>query len=165
MRGNQACPQRVPRVGRVVRDNGRMPLEKPVAVTAATPDLVSAPEAVLDVVCLCAAWCGTCREYEPTFEALRRAMPGHRYRWIDIEDEADAIGDIDVETFPTLMLAHAGRLLFAGPVLPRLGDAQRLLQVQCEAAAAGGALVAATSGLPADQFDAFSALARQVAEG
>lgn len=128
------------------------------------PVPVSAPEAVLDVVCLCAAWCGTCREYEATFEALQQAMPGHRYRWIDIEDEADAIGDIDVETFPTLMLAHAGRLLFAGPVLPRLGDAQRLLQVQAEVASAGGALAPATSGLPADQFEAFAALARQVAD-
>ena len=122
------------------------------------PVPVSAPEAVLDVVCLCAAWCGTCREYEATFEALQQAMPGHRYRWIDIEDEADAIGDIDVETFPTLML------LFAGPVLPRLGDAQRLLQVQAEVASAGGALAPATSGLPADQFEAFAALARQVAD-
>lgn len=138
-----------------------MSLEKPVAV----PALALAPEAVLDVVCLCADWCGTCREYEATFEALQQANPGHRYRWIDIEDEADAIGDIDVETFPTLMLAHAGRLLFAGPVLPRLGDAQRLLEVQCEVAATGGALAAPTSGLPADQFEAFVSLARQVAEG
>jgi thioredoxin 1 len=142
--------------GHVLRDNAAMSLEMPVPV--------SAPEAVLDVVCLCAAWCGTCREYEATFAALQQAMPGHRYRWIDIEDEADAIGDIDVETFPTLMLAHAGRLLFAGPVLPRLGDAQRLLQVQGEVASAGGALAPATSGLPADQFEAFAALARQVAE-
>ena len=122
-------------------------------------------DATLDVICLCADWCGTCREYEATFEALQQANPGHRYRWIDIEDEADAIGDIDVETFPTLMLAHAGRLLFAGPVLPRLGDAQRLLEVQCAAAAAGAALVPATSGLPAGQFEAFAALAQQVAEG
>ena len=124
---------------------------------------LSAENVVLDVVCLCAAWCGTCREYEATFEALQQSHPGHRYRWVDIEDEADAIGDIDVETFPTLMLAHAGRLLFAGPVLPRLGDAQRLLEVQREVAMAGGALAAATSGLPADQFEAFSLLARQVA--
>jgi thiol-disulfide isomerase/thioredoxin len=144
-----------------------MPLEKPAVVSAvpAVSPAPSSPETVLDVVCLCADWCGTCREYEATFEALQQSMPGHRYRWIDIEDEADAIGDIDVETFPTLMLAHAGRLLFAGPVLPRLGDAQRLLEVQCEVAAAGGALAAQTSGLPADQFDAFAALARQVAEG
>lgn len=140
-----------------------MPLDKPVAETDVTPAPAPVPQAVLDVVCLCADWCGTCREYEATFEALKEALPGHRYRWIDIEDEADAIGDIDVETFPTLMLAHAGRLLFAGPVLPRLGDAQRLLQVQCEVVASGGALAAATSGLPADQFAAFSALASQLA--
>ncbi len=141
-----------------------MPLDKPVAETdVTTPAPASVPQAVLDVVCLCADWCGTCREYAATFEALQQAMPGHRYRWIDIEDEADAIGDIDVETFPTLMLAHAGRLLFAGPVLPRLGDAQRLLEVQCEVAASGGALAVATSGLTADQFAAFSALASQLA--
>ena len=140
-------------------------MEKPVAVTNVTPAPARAPEPVLDVVCLCADWCGTCREYGATFEALQQANPGHRYRWIDIEDEADAIGDIDVETFPTLMLAHAGRLLFAGPVLPRLGDAQRLLQVQRDVAAAGGGLAAATSGLSGDQFEAFGALARQVAAG
>ena len=135
--------------------------QKPAAVSVSPP----ASDVVLDVVCLCAAWCGTCREYEATFKALQQAHPRHRYRWIDIEDEADAIGDIDVETFPTLMLAHAGRLLFAGPVLPRLGDAQRLLEVQQEVARAGGTLAVATSGLPADQHEAFSLLARQVAVG
>ena len=140
-------------------DNLAMPHPKPVPIAA--PE--AGPAVALDVVCLCAAWCGTCREYEATFAALREANPGHRYRWIDIEDEADAIGDIDVETFPTLMLAHAGRLLFAGPVLPRLGDAQRLLAVQAQVAAAGGALKQAGSGLPADQFEAFGRLAASVA--
>ncbi len=98
---------------------------------AAVPSLADDGLA-LDIVCLCADWCGTCREYEATFAELQRALPGHRYRWIDIEDEADLVGDIDVETFPTLMLAHAGRVLFAGPVLPRLGDAQRLVAVCIE---------------------------------
>lgn len=93
-----------------------------------SPSLVPA----LDVVCLCADWCGTCREYAHVFEALQQALPAHHYRWIDIEDEADALGDIDIETFPTLLVAHAGRVLFAGPVLPRLGDALRLIEVQTE---------------------------------
>ena len=26
---------------------------------------------ILDIVCLCAAWCGTCREYEATFAQLQ----------------------------------------------------------------------------------------------
>ena len=117
----------------------------------------------LDVVCLCADWCGTCREYEAVFDELKQAQPQHRYRWIDIEDEADLAGDVDVETFPTLMLVHDGRVLFAGPVLPRLGDVQRLLDVQAERVAAGEAapdLIAA--GLPPDQAEAFMALARQL---
>ena len=124
--------------------------------------------AILDIVCLCAAWCGTCREYQATFEALQAAAPGHRYRWIDIEDEADLVGEVDVETFPTLLLACEGHVLFGGPVLPRLNDAQRLVAVhQAQAQAVldaadgegrwpdGGAL-----GLPQDQVEAFTTLAR-----
>lgn len=83
----------------------------------------------LDIVCLCADWCGTCREYAQVFEALQQALPAHRYRWIDIEDEADALGDIDVETFPTLVIGgRDGAVRFAGPVLPQPGQIARLLQ-------------------------------------
>ena len=120
---------------------------------------------MLDIVCLCAAWCGTCRDYEATFAALQSALPGHRYRWIDIEDEADLAGDIDVETFPTLMLAHRGRVLFAGPVLPRLGDAQRLVEVQLQAVATAPDRVrsAGPANLPVDQAQAYAELAARLA--
>jgi thiol-disulfide isomerase/thioredoxin len=117
----------------------------------------------LDVVCLCADWCGTCREYEAVFDALRQAHPQHRYRWIDIEDEAELAGDVDVETFPTLMLAHGGQVLFAGPVLPRQGDAQRLVEVHSAQVVNGHQapdLMAA--GLSADQVLAFTELARKL---
>jgi len=127
--------------------------------------LFAATAPVLDIVCLCAAWCGTCRDYEATFAALQSALPGHRYRWIDIEDEADLAGDIDVETFPTLMLAHRGRVLFAGPVLPRLGDAQRLVEVQLQAVAAApdrGRSVGPAN-LPVDQAQAYAELAARLA--
>lgn len=115
----------------------------------------SAPvnDASLDVVCLCAAWCGTCGEYEAVFKALQAAVPGHRYRWIDIEDESELVGDIDVETFPTLMVARQGQVLFAGPVLPRLADAQRLLAATGEQPGPSG------SGLAPDQQSAFQVLA------
>jgi thioredoxin 1 len=116
----------------------------------------------LDVVCLCAEWCGTCREYRATFAELQGSVPGHSYRWIDIEDEAELVGDIDVETFPTLMVAHQGHVLFAGPVLPRLGDAQRLLAVQGARAAAGAQPRLDSLGLPLDQAEAYQALARQL---
>ena len=124
-----------------------------MSLLSASPLPAAVP--VLDVVCLCAAWCGTCGEYEALFKALQASLPGHRYRWIDIEDESDLVGDIDVETFPTLLVARQGQVLFAGPVLPRLVDAQRLI----EALLANSASQAALS-MPADQLQAYEALAR-----
>lgn len=117
---------------------------------------------ILDVVCLCAAWCGTCREYEATFAQLQQALPQHRYRWIDIEDEADFVGDVDVETFPTLLVAWQGQVMFAGPVLPRLGDAQRLIEVQQHQAERGLVPGASLLNLPGDQLEAFEVLASKM---
>ena len=125
------------------------------------------PSPVIDVVCLCADWCGTCQEYKAAFAALEAGAPAHRYRWIDIEDEADLVGDVDVETFPTLMVAWQGRVLFAGPVLPGLPAAERLLAAQAERVAAWAAQgvepVQGPLGLPDDQVVAFAALAAQLA--
>ena len=59
----------------------------------------------------------------------RPARPTLAFRWLDIEDEADALGDIDVETFPTLVIGgRDGAVRFAGPVLPQPGQIARLLQ-------------------------------------
>ena len=81
------------------------------------------------VVCLCADWCGTCREFAPGFAQAALARPELVFRWIDIEDEADAIGDLDIETFPTLVIGgRDSRVRFAGPVLPQAGQIGRLLQ-------------------------------------
>ncbi len=45
-----------------------------------------------------------------------------RARWIDIEDEAELVGDYDVETFPTLVIADARGVRFAGPLTPEVED-------------------------------------------
>ncbi len=81
------------------------------------------------VLCLCAQWCGTCREYRAVFEAVAIAHAHLAFRWVDIEDEADALGDVDVETFPTLVIGSAsGAIMFAGPVLPQASQMERLIQ-------------------------------------
>jgi thiol-disulfide isomerase/thioredoxin len=81
------------------------------------------------VICLCAAWCGTCREFQPGFERAGRAHPRAVFRWIDIEDEADALGDADIDTFPTLVIGGPdARVRFAGPVPPQPAQIARLLQ-------------------------------------
>ena len=78
-------------------------------------------------VCLCAAWCGTCGIYRPLFDELARAHPDVRFEWVDIEDESDIAGDLDVETFPTLLIADGERALFLGPLLPQAPVLARLL--------------------------------------
>ena len=89
-------------------------------------------------VCLCAAWCGTCGIYRPLFDELARAHPDVRFEWVDSEDESDIAGDLDVETFPTLLIADGERALFLGPLLPQAPVLARLL-ASLQAAAPGSA--------------------------
>lgn len=78
-------------------------------------------------VCLCAGWCGTCRDYRPLFEALALAHTDVRFEWLDIEDEADVAGDLDVETFPTVLIGQGTTVRFLGPLLPQAPVLGRLL--------------------------------------
>lgn len=82
----------------------------------------------LRVVCLCAEWCGTCQEWRGPFEREAAAHADVRFEWIDIEDEADLVGDVDVETFPTLLIGDAAGVRFFGPVLPRTEALASLLR-------------------------------------
>ena len=87
---------------------------------------------LLHLACLCAAWCRTCDSYRPTlqdvtapFVASGRLGPP---RWIDIEDEADLVDDVDIETFPTLLVYDERRVLFAGPLTPQPEVLQQLIE-------------------------------------
>ena len=79
------------------------------------------------VICLCADWCGLCRDYAEVFAQMAARYPGSRFAWLDIEDEAELVGDIDVETFPTLLVADAGGTRFLGPLMPQAQTLARLL--------------------------------------
>lgn len=81
------------------------------------------------VACLCAAWCGTCREYEAAFAAARRADGAAAdWAWVDIEDHDEVLGPLDVDNFPTLLIARGDEVLFYGTVTPHLQTLLRLLQ-------------------------------------
>jgi thioredoxin 1 len=82
------------------------------------------------VACLCAAWCDTCRAYRNSFDTLAQQHPDKRFVWIDIEDEADVVGDIDVENFPTLLIQRGDQVAFFGTVLPEVRLADRLISAQ-----------------------------------
>ncbi|WP_219114218.1 thioredoxin family protein [Janthinobacterium sp. UMAB-56] len=82
------------------------------------------------VACLCALWCGTCGSYRTTFEELAARHPDTVFVWIDIEDQADVVGELDIDNFPTLLIQHEDNVAFFGTVLPDGGLAHRMVQAQ-----------------------------------
>lgn len=84
----------------------------------------------LTVACLCAEWCGSCRSYRTDFEdaIAAHAGAGVQALWIDIEDQAELVGAVDVENFPTLLIARGSDVLFFGPVTPHVSTLKRLVQ-------------------------------------
>lgn len=97
------------------------------------------------VACLCAAWCGTCGGYRAAFDALAARHPDKTFVWIDIEDQADVVGDLDVDNFPTLLLQRGDTVAFFGPLQPDPGLADRLVQAQADLAPAELARLAQSS--------------------
>ena len=92
----------------------------PAAHPAAAPLLVAG---------LCAQWCGSCRDYRPLFEAQARSFAGRAdFAWIDIEDHDEVMGPLDVDDFPTLLIARGDEVLFFGAVTPHAQTLARLVQ-------------------------------------
>ena len=81
-----------------------------------------------EVVCICAAWCDTCVEYQPGFFALAAQFPQAGFRWLDTEDDAEQVGDLEIENFPTLLVKRGAQTLFFGPQPPSHEVLRRLLR-------------------------------------
>ena len=122
------------------------------------PDAADGAPAAPVVLVLCAAWCGVCRGFEA---ATAAAAAGHEgaWAWIDIEDAADALPSLDVETFPTLAVIRGGELRFFGPILPD----GAILGRSVAAALAGDGRPALPEGFSADEGEEILALAGVVA--
>lgn len=87
----------------------------------------------LRVLCLCAGWCGVCRDYRATFDDASAAFDDSvgasaAFSWFDIEDDAALLDDVDVENFPTLLIARGDRTLFFGTITPQPATLARLVQ-------------------------------------
>jgi thioredoxin 1 len=76
---------------------------------------------------LCAQWCGVCRDWRAAFDAAAARHPQDRFVWIDVEDQGELVGDLDIETFPTLLVGTSQRVLFFGTILPSPELLTRLL--------------------------------------
>jgi len=114
----------------------------------------------IDIVCLCAAWCRTCDGYAPVLAQIGGELaaenPSVRQHWIDIEDEAELVGDFDVETFPTLVVIGADGVRFAGPLTPQPETLRRMLRATVSEPPASAPWPAV-----APEIDAFAARLRR----
>ena len=87
------------------------------------------------IACLCAEWCGVCRDYRARFEQLQAKFPQARFLWIDVEDQADLLHPLDdVADFPTVLLAVGDEARFFGPVLPSGEVLERMVRAQMQTA-------------------------------
>lgn len=97
-------------------------------LTTSADDLAKLQGATQMVVaCLCAAWCGTCTVYRQDFAQIAERYPGLSFIWIDIEDDAALVDTIDVDNFPTVLLAQTGEPWFFGTLLPQAAVLTRLI--------------------------------------
>jgi len=94
------------------------------------------PESTLLVACLCAQWCRTCDDYRGLFTQLNQEFPTAQFRWVDIEDESELVDPIEVENFPTILIAANGKARFFGTVTPHIDTLRRLIQAQLSSTAA-----------------------------
>jgi thiol-disulfide isomerase/thioredoxin len=86
------------------------------------------PSGELVVTCLCAEWCDVCREYRPRFEALAQRFPQVKFAWLDIEDDAEEVGELEIENFPTIRITRGAEQLFYGVMLPQPEHLARVLE-------------------------------------
>ncbi len=103
-------------------------------------------DAEILVVCLCAQWCGVCREYAATFAQVGERMMPARFVWVDVEDDSDVVDPIEVENFPTILIAVGAEPRFFGMLTPQPQLLERMVR---ECAAGGDVALAARADLRA----------------
>ncbi len=78
------------------------------------------------VACFCAQWCGACRNWLEPFAGLSGKYPDATFVWIDIEDHADLLGDLDIDNFPCLLVQYDDTVCFFGAIHPEPKVLERL---------------------------------------
>jgi thiol-disulfide isomerase/thioredoxin len=99
------------------------------------------------VVGLCAAWCDTCTAYRATFEAAAQRFEAACFVWLDIEDQQALLGPVEVENFPTVLIAVNDDVRFFGTVTPQAQTLERLLRAHLHEGARASAVDQAVAAL------------------
>ena len=101
-------------------------------LTASSPDRLSLAsrwnaDGTLVVISMCAGWCHTCAEFRQALERIAAERRNAQFVWLDIEDDHELCGDIDVENFPTLAVFRGDVPVHFGVSLPHQATVARLI--------------------------------------
>jgi len=101
------------------------------------------------VICLCAAWCYVCNDFQPVVARMALADGANRYLWLDIEDDAALADDIEIDNFPTFAVYRGGESLFFGVTRAQEGAVARTIAALAQSDARPIEVPEAVAKLPA----------------
>ncbi|HIM95710.1 MAG TPA: thioredoxin [Gammaproteobacteria bacterium] len=62
-----------------------------------------------------APWCGPCKQFAPTYEAMSEKIDGVTFAKINTEDEQDLGAQFQIRSIPTLMIFREQIAIFSQP--------------------------------------------------
>jgi thioredoxin 1 len=78
-----------------------------------------------------APWCGPCRSFAPTYEAVAEANPDVVFAKVNTDEQQELAGAFQIRSIPTLMVFRDKVLLFAQPgALPKSALEELLKKVR-----------------------------------
>lgn len=80
------------------------------------------------IVGLCASWCNNCADWRRTVSLLAEKYREFCFVWLDIDEHADMVAEVDLETLPVLLVQDNDQVLFLGSVIPKKDVTERIIQ-------------------------------------
>lgn len=78
-----------------------------------------------------APWCGPCKSFAPTYEAISEKFPGIVFAKVNTEVEQELAGYFQIRSIPTLMVFREKVILFSQPgAMPGSGLEDLISQIQ-----------------------------------
>ena len=74
-----------------------------------------------------APWCGPCKSFAPTYEAMSDKIEGVTFAKINTEDEQELAGKFQIRSIPTLMIFRDQIAIFSQPGAMAEADLETVL--------------------------------------
>ncbi len=74
-----------------------------------------------------APWCGPCKSFAPTYEAMSEKIEGVTFAKINTEDEQELAGKFQIRSIPTLMIFREQIAIFSQPGAMAESDLETVL--------------------------------------